>query len=200
MTKRAASEVDRNYIDRDYFASSAPSFLTEGGLTGAQRGVATHTFIQFADYEKAKADLDSEIVRLTQMGILTDVQAKGINKKALRKFFESELLGRILSSGLVMREKNFIIEVPISEVYPGLDKFSDEKMLIQGIADCAFLENGELVVVDYKTDALNNETDFIVKYASQVLLYKKALRECTGYNVKSAVLYSFHLGKEIEVL
>lgn len=200
MTKRAASEVDRNYIDRDYFASSMPSFLAEGGLTGAQRGIATHTFIQFADYEKAKEDLDGEIDRLTQKGILTDVQAKGINKKALCKFFESELLKRILASELVMREKKFTLEVPIGEVYPDLEEYSDEKMMIQGIADCAFLENGELVVVDYKTDALNNETDFVVKYASQVLLYKKALRECTGYNVKSAVLYSFHLGKEIEVL
>ena len=98
-----------------------------------------------------------------------------------------------------MREKKFTLEVPISEVYEELSDFSGEKMMIQGIADCAFLENGELVVVDYKTDALKNETDFIVKYASQVLLYKKALSECTGYNVKSAVLYSFHLGKEIEV-
>lgn len=199
ITKRAASEVDRNYIDRDYFASAVPSFLSEGGLTGAQRGIATHTFIQFADYEKAKADLESEIERLTAKGLLTAQQAKGINRKALKGFFESRLFARIVASPLVMREKKFTLEVPISEVYEELSDFSGEKMMIQGIADCAFLENGELVVVDYKTDALKNETDFIVKYASQVLLYKKALSECTGYNVKSAVLYSFHLGKEIEV-
>ena len=200
ITKRAASEVDRNYIDRDYFASSVPSFMTEGGLTGAQRGIATHSFIQFADYEKAKEDLEKEILRLTDKGMLSKAQADGINRYALNKFFESELFGRICKSPLVMREKKFTLEVPVSEVYPELSEFSDEKMMIQGIADCAFLENGELVVVDYKTDALKNETDFIVKYASQVLLYKKALRECTGYNVKSAVLYSFHLGKEIELM
>lgn len=200
ITKRAASEVDRNYIDRDYFASSVPSFLTEGGLNAAQRGIATHTFIQFADYEKARDDLEGEITRLTRKGILSALQAQGINRRALSGFFESSLFKRILKSGLVMREKKFTLEVPVSEVYPELSDFSEEKMMIQGIADCAFLEDGELVVVDYKTDHLENETDFVVKYASQVLLYKKALRECTGYNVKSAVLYSFHLGKEIEVL
>ncbi len=200
ITKRAASEVDRNYIDRDYFASSVPSFMTDGGLNGAQRGIATHTFIQFADYEKAKADLEGEILRLTEKGILSSVQAEGINRYALKKFFESQLFTRIAQSPLVMREKKFTLEVPIGDVYPELSDFSGEKMMIQGIADCAFLEDGELVVVDYKTDRLENETDFIVKYASQVLLYKKALSECTGYNVKSAVLYSFHLGKEIEVL
>lgn len=200
ITKRAASEVDRNYIDRDYFASSVPSFMTDGGLNGAQRGIATHTFIQFAEYESARSDLEGEIARLTEKGILSFVQAEGINRYALKKFFESQLFSRITKSPLVMREKKFTLEVPIGEVYPELSDFTDEQMMIQGIADCAFLENGELVVVDYKTDRLENETDFIVKYASQVLLYKKALGECTGYNVKSAVLYSFHLGKEIEVL
>ena len=200
ITKRAASEVDRNYIDRDYFASSVPSFMTEGGLTGAQRGIATHTFIQFADYEKAETDLDGEIAALAAKGILSKTEADGINRNALKKFFESGLFKRIKSSPVVMREKKFTLEVPVSEVYEELTEFSGEKMMIQGIADCAFVEDGELVVVDYKTDHLENETDFVVKYASQVLLYKKALKECTGYNVKSAVLYSFHLGKEIEVL
>ena len=199
VTKRAASEVDKNFVDRDYFASSMPSFMSEQGLTGAAKGIATHTFIQFADYERAKNDLEAEIQRLTEKGLLTPVQAKGINRRAVKGFFESRLFERILTSSLVMREKKFTIELPIGEVYPELSDFSGEKMMVQGIADCAFLENGELVVVDYKTDALKNETDFIVKYASQVLLYKKALSECTGYNVKSAVLYSFHLGKEIEV-
>lgn len=200
ITKRAASEVDRNYIDRDYFASSVPSFMLQGGLNAAQRGIATHTFIQFADYENARADLEGEIERLTGKGILSTVQAEGINRRALKAFFESKLFNRIKQSSLVMREKKFTLEVPIGEVYPELTDFSSEKMMIQGIADCAFLEDGELVVVDYKTDRLENETDFVVKYASQVLLYKKALSECTGYNVKSAVLYSFHLSKEIEVL
>ncbi|MBQ8502978.1 MAG: helicase-exonuclease AddAB subunit AddA [Clostridia bacterium] len=199
ISKRAASEVDRGYIDRDYFASSAPAFLSEGGLTGAGRGIATHTFIQFADYEKAKADLECEIERLHDLGILSDAQCKGINRRAVARFFQSELADRILSSENVMREKKFTIEIPVNEIYEGLDEFSDEMMMIQGIADCAFVENGEIVVVDYKTDSLDSEDKFREKYASQVLLYKKALAECIGLPVKQTLLYSFHLGKEIEV-
>ena len=72
-------------------------------------------------------------------------------------------------------------------------------MMIQGIADCAFLEDGELVVVDYKTDRLDSEELFCEKYSSQVTLYKKALSLCTDYNVKQTLLYSFHLSKQIEV-
>ncbi len=198
MTKRAASEADKNFIDREYFASSAPAFLNDGGLTGAARGVATHTFIQFADYKKARESVTDEIERLCDKGILSQAQAKAINVRAAETFFRSNLLERILASEKVMREKKFTIEVPISEIYEELSEYTDE-MMIQGIADCAFLEDGKLVVVDYKTDSLKTEQEFIDKYSSQVLLYKKALSLCTGYEVKETLLYSFNLGKEIAV-
>lgn len=201
LTKRAASEVDRDFIDRDYFASSMPAFMYENGLTGALKGIATHTFIQYADYERAKINAQNEIDRLYEMGVLTESQAKGINVKAVEIFFRSKLSERILSSPLVMREKKFTIEVPVSEIYPeALEAADGEMMMIQGIADCAFLEDGELVVVDYKTDKLQTEEEFAEKYSSQVLLYKRALQECTGYKVKETLLYSFHLGKEIRVV
>ncbi len=199
LMKRAASEVDKNFVDREYFASSAPSFLCEGGLTGAQRGIATHTFMQYADYEKAKENVSAEIARLLGKGIITEKEAEGINVKAVEEFFRSSLAGRILSSEKVMREKKFTIEVPINEIYEGTDEFSDEKVMVQGIADCAFVEKGELVVVDYKTDRLFTDEEFKEKYSSQVLLYKRALALSTGYPVKETLLYSFNLGREIKV-
>ena len=199
VTKRAASETDKNFVDRDYFASSSPAFLSDKGLTGAARGIATHSFIQYADYEKAKVSVSDEIERLRDKGILTKAQAESINVKAAEEFFCSGLLERILSSELVMREKKFTIEVPVSDVYEGMEEYSDEMIMIQGIADCAFLEDGKLVVVDYKIDRLSSEDMFREKYASQVLIYKKALKMATGYDVKETLLYSFHLGKEIKV-
>ena len=199
VTKRAASETDKNFVDRDYFASSSPAFLKGKGLTGAARGIATHSFIQYADYEKAKLSVKDEIGRLRDMGILTEMEADSINVVAAETFFKSPLLERILASDLVMREKKFTIEVPVSDVYEGMEKYSEEMIMIQGIADCAFLEDGKLVVVDYKTDRLDSEDIFREKYASQVLIYKKALKMATGYDVKETLLYSFHLGKEIKV-
>ena len=199
LMKRAASEVDKNFIDREYFASSAPAFLSDGGLTGAQRGIATHSFMQFADYERASRDVRGEIERLREKGIITDLQAEGISVSDVEHFFESALARRILASDLVMREKKFTIEVPINEVYEGTDEFADERVMIQGIADCAFVEDGQLVVVDYKTDRLDTEQEFREKYSSQVKLYRRALSLCTDYTVKETVLYSFRLGKEISV-
>lgn len=199
VSKRSASEVDKGFIDREYFASSRPSFMNDDGLSAAQKGTATHSFMQYADYEKAKDNVESEIDRLCEYGIITQAEAKSINKAAIKRFFESDLAKRMLSSELILREKKFTIEIPVNELYDGMDDFSDEKVMIQGIADCAFLENGKLVVVDYKTDNLTDEDDFRRKYAEQVRLYKKALSICTDYEVSETLLYSFRLSKAISV-
>lgn len=199
VSKRAASEVDKNAVDREYFASSRPAFLSGGKLTGAQRGIATHAFMQFADYKNAADDLENEINAVFERGLLTKEQCDCISRRQLEHFFESKLARRILESPLVMREKKFTVSVPIAEVYPSLSRFEDEKVMIQGIADCVFLEDGKLVVLDYKTDRLDSENEFREKYSSQVRTYKKALALCTGYEVSKTLLYSFHLGKEIAV-
>lgn len=197
--KRTASSVDRNYIDREYFASSKPAFLCEGGLTGAQKGTATHRFVQFADYKKAKTDIEGEIKRLFDNGLLSEAEAKAINRRTVGSFLESALLARILASETVFREKRFIIEVPINEIYENVDDFSEEKVLVQGACDCAFEENGELVVIDYKTDRIDTEEEFIEKYSSQLMLYKRALELCTGMKVSQTLIYSFYLSREIEI-
>lgn len=198
VSKRAASEVDKSFVDREYFASSRPAFLTSG-LTGAQRGIATHSFMQFANYERARADLEGEISAVFERGFLTERERDAVERKQLAAFFESELCERILKSPLVMREKKFTISVPISEIYPSLAQFEDEYVMIQGIADCAFLENGELVVLDYKTDRLKTEEEFCEKYSNQVKTYKKALELCTGYKVRETLLYSFFLSRVIRI-
>ena len=199
VSKRAASEADENSIDREYFASSKPAFLYEDKLTAAQKGTATHTFMQYADYESASVSVKDEIERLYEKGIISENEAKAINKKAVENFFKSDFAKRILKSDMVMREKKFTVRVPICEIYPSLTEFSDETVVIQGIADCAFLENGKLIVVDYKTDNLDSEERFIEKYKKQVEIYKKALWVCTGYEVSETYLYSFRLSKEIRV-
>lgn len=199
VSKRAASQVDENAIDSEYFASSKPAFMTDDGLTAAQKGTATHLFMQYADYERAAQDVEKELERITKLCFITETEAKAINVRALKKFFSGSLYQRIAKSPLVMREKKFTVSIPIGEVYSELSQFEGERVLLQGIADCAFVENGKLVVVDYKTDSLQNEEDFIRKYSSQVNFYKKALEMCTEYEVCETLLYSFKLGKEIRI-
>ena len=74
---------------------------------------------------------------------------------------------------------------------------TDEKIIIQGILDCAFEENGEMVIVDYKTDRVSSEDELRERYRNQLSIYNKAVEECMNMKVKETVLYSFHLEKEV---
>ena len=69
-------------------------------------------------------------------------------------------------------------------------------VLVQGISDCVFEESGELVVVDYKTDKVENENELLERYRQQLMFYKSAVSKTLKKPVKQVVLYSFYLNKE----
>ena len=75
----------------------------------------------------------------------------------------------------------------------------NEKIMVQGIIDCAFVEDGRVTVVDYKTDRVSNEQELRDKYSAQLSIYTKAVKECFGMKVGRTVIYSFFLDKEIDV-
>ena len=70
-------------------------------------------------------------------------------------------------------------------------------MLVQGIIDVWFEEDGELVVLDYKTDKIWSEQKLLEKYQSQLEYYARALEQITGKKVGEKIIYSFTMQKEI---
>ncbi|MEG0978536.1 MAG: helicase-exonuclease AddAB subunit AddA [Oscillospiraceae bacterium] len=199
--KRAASQHGDGVLDTEYFASSRPAFMNKSGLTPAQRGTALHKFMQFSDYEKASQNSKSELCRLLEQDFLTKEEADAIDIKKVDFFFHSPLAMRIFESKNVMREKKFAVNMPIISFDDALgNKFANEQVLVQGIADCAFVEDGELVILDYKTDSVKSLDVLAERYKSQLKIYSFALNEGTGLKVKVALLYSFELFKSIIVL
>ena len=71
--------------------------------------------------------------------------------------------------------------------------------LLQGVIDCAFLEDDQWVLVDYKTDRITSDEQLADRYRSQLSFYKQALEQILGLPVTEAILYSFHLGREVAV-
>lgn len=98
--------------------------------------------------------------------------------------------------GQLYREQPFVIGVPGTEV-DGTDQ--EELVLIQGIIDVYFYEGDEVVVVDYKTDRVSQEEELRERYRMQLSYYERALEMVTGKKVKERLLYSFALGKEVEI-
>ena len=196
--KRAASDGSERGINREYFASSRPAFMSSGGLTPAQRGTATHKFMQFSNYAAARADIESELARL--VGFLSEEEGKAVNVSAAKRFFMSSLAERIFASDNVMREKKFAALFPAKFFYPELmGEAAEEKIVVQGIADCVFVEDGKLVIVDYKTDTGVDAEALLDRYSAQLGIYREALSQALGMPVKETLLYSFFMNSTVKV-
>lgn len=191
--KRTASSLDESIKNLDFFASSKPAFMNENGLTPGEKGTAMHTFMQFCDYKNSKTDVKLEIARLLDTGFLTQKQADCLDIDALNKLFNSEFAERMFKSDRIYREIKVSSFVSANEIE---NTNSNEKILIQGIADCVFEENGKLVLVDYKTDRVKSDGQLLDMYKNQISFYAKAVSKTLQKEVKEAVLYSFFLGKQ----
>ncbi len=102
---------------------------------------------------------------------------------------------KAFNQNLLKREVPFHMEINTTDIDKSLDVkiYGDEKIILQGIIDCYFEEDGEIILVDYKTDSVKNGevTPLIEKYKSQLDYYEKALKVTLGKEVKESYLYLF---------
>ncbi|MBR2868977.1 MAG: helicase-exonuclease AddAB subunit AddA [Clostridia bacterium] len=201
VAKQIASNLDVGEVNSEFFASRRPAFMSKDKLTPAQRGTATHRFMQFADYVAAGKDASAELSRLVADGMLTHAEANAVDIKAISGFFSTPLAKRILDSEKLFKEYEFTFGIPVRELYPEIseDIAGDEKVIIEGVADCAFIENGELVIVDYKTDRVTDAQELKTLYSAQLGIYRRCLEQVIGLPVKETLIYSFRLGETIEI-
>lgn len=190
--KMTASSLDDSDTSFEFITSSKPAFMNKSEMTPAQRGTAMHTFMQFCDYKSSKNNLDSEISKLSNSGFITKEQADCLDKDKLNSFFSSKFADRMFNSDNIYREIKVSTFVKAGDIY---DVDYDDSILVQGIADCVFEENGELVLVDYKTDRVKSETELLERYKKQIAFYRNAIEKTLKKPVKEAVLYSFYLEK-----
>ena len=197
-SKKLASVFTQEAFDDSFFASSRPAFMNSGGLTAAQKGTLTHKFMQLCDVNNP--DVKAQLERMTAEGKFTEAEIKELKTDELEAFFGSELCRRIQSAESIMREKKFAMLMSVTEVYPDLpESFADETIVVQGMLDLAFFEDGEIVIVDYKTDRGVDEAQLADRHREQLTVYKTAMERCTDYKVKAAYIYSLPLKKEIKV-
>ncbi|MBR5540709.1 MAG: helicase-exonuclease AddAB subunit AddA [Clostridia bacterium] len=197
-TKLAASEIAADPTSPDLVAHARPSFLAKQGLTPAERGTAMHSFMQFADFAAAAASTKQEATRLETNGFLSAEQAASLDHKRLRAFFDSELYRRMGASERVLREVPFTFREEAVAYDPAVTDLS-EAVVVQGIADCVFVENGGLVIVDYKTDRVKSPDELIGRYRAQLAMYARALSAVLELPVRECLLYSFALGQVIKI-
>ena len=164
----------------------------EDVLTGAQWGTLMHEAMQWLPLAQyTQASLTKELDTLVMKGTFTEEERNLLSDTSLYKFFSSDLGKRLINAKRIERELPFSMLFDGKRVYDTLE--DGENLFLQGIIDTAFEEDGEWVLVDYKTDRVKSGEDLIKRYKIQMDLYKEALQRLTGMPVKACYIYSFRL-------
>lgn len=163
-------------------------------MTAAERGTLTHRALSLMPLDALRTAEDIPMVirealeAMQKRGLFTEEELHIISVGAISGYFTSKIGRRMLQSGNVRREWAFNLRLT-----------GQQALLLQGVIDCAFEENGAWVLVDYKTDRVDDEQTLVNRYAEQLAWYARALTEITGKPVKERYLYALRVGKAIAV-
>lgn len=206
-------------LDGDFEEQFGQSFKSPESLLGektpsaAERGTATHAFLQFCDFDNAvNRGIDEELLRLKESKFIPPAYADIVNKKQLEAFFKSKLYSRLSKAKRIWREQRFNIFLPASDFTEDKEKaklLAQEKIAVQGVIDIFFEDaDGKIVLCDYKTDYLTKaeiSTPILAKeklkkrHAEQLKYYAMAITEMLGKAPDETVIYSLPLGGEIKI-
>ncbi len=189
--------------------AKAPRFIAGEENEAAKRGTATHLFMQFFDFAYAReSGADAELVRLTEKGFLSAEDASLVNLDEVKVFLASPLFAEMCAAKRIYREQRFNLTLSAADFATdaGLKaELAGETVLVQGVIDCFFYdEDGNIVLVDYKTDRLPHDRaaaeDKLRKaHTRQLSYYARALEEICGEAPKRSLIYSLCMGDAITV-
>lgn len=220
--KSAAFEEENEGMDELYkekneeytVSAYVPDFMRkeEKNVSGALFGTAHHRIMELLpfddltdeDFKSGEEILERKVERMRQNAVTKEAMSADENELIkttnVVKFLGTPLALRMkkaYEAGKLYREQPFVISLPASDVNKAFP--SEEKVLLQGVIDAYFEEDGELVLLDYKTDAKVDEEELMKRHGMQLMYYKNALERLEKKKVKEVYIYSFYLGKEIRV-
>ena len=188
-----------------------PRFVQEAlENAGALYGTMVHRFLECLDFaalpefvseKQGLHYVKTQIDSLCTLGRMTEADAKRLNWNQLLGFLQSNTAKRMriaAQAGMLEREKPFVMSVPAQLVWE--ESLPEEEVLVQGIIDVFWEEKDGIVLLDYKTDRVDNSEELIRRYKKQLELYADALnRFGAGKTVKEILIYSFALAEEIVI-
>ncbi len=196
-------------VDLFKYNEDTEKFILDKKITGAEIGTLLHFVMEHLDL-KGDLNKNSIINTINQMvdkKLLTETEAKiaiSTYAEKIEGFFQSNIGKRTINSQSVYREAPFVFRKKAKYVLNSLNE--EDLILVQGIIDCYFIEDNEAVIVDYKTDRVDETKDISLQinklkkeYHDQLILYKEAIEKITGIKVKECYLYLFSISQEISM-
>ena len=167
---------------------------------GAEVGSAYHRIMELIDYRKITDDcadvdikcLDDQMSQRILEGKLSDKEYSLVDKSKIIRFINSDIGKRIRRAAYnnnLYREQPFVLGIAAKRLN---DSFPDnENVLIQGIIDLFFIEDGKIILLDYKTDNVAQAEDLISRYHTQLDYYEESLQRINNMPVSEKLIYSF---------
>lgn len=182
-----------------------PSFAAEEGYeSAAVRGTLMHSVMEHIDFAEALASIEkgqgevfvsSLVDHMVEKGMITEEQKELVETEKILGFFDTDLGRRAAEAAVLRKEAPFNV----------MRKVSGVDVMVQGVIDCFFEEDGQLVLLDYKTNYIDKRhpersIDKIKDlYRGQLMLYKEALEDITGKTVKEVYLHLFSAGESVMI-
>ncbi|MGQ8872825.1 helicase-exonuclease AddAB subunit AddA [Paenibacillus sp. TSA_86.1] len=203
-----------------------PKFMEERQLTGTERGIVYHTLMQHLPVDGSVVDtavVEQTISRLLALQILLPYQVEAIERSELTSFFETQPGMEMLRASWIKREIPFTYGLPahqspaewLNELQRNEEQemfgehrkvqalLENETVLVRGIIDCLYEVDGELVLLDYKTDRVLDHRGglepLIENYRFQLELYGRAIEDILGRQVDHTWLYFFDGGHAVKL-
>ncbi len=204
-SKQTATQLKGRDKDQETLENSQPpviqrSFTKPAGdkKRGINYGNAIHAILQHIRYEccDSAVNVEKEVLRMVGADLITQDQARLADCEKIARFFATDIGKKLRSGCQVLREFKFSILEDAAAFYPGVE---GEQVLLQGVVDCALIEEDGLTILDFKTDFVTEERlpALVDQYRAQVTTYANALRRIYQLPVKRVCLYFFSIGKMI---
>lgn len=187
------AETKRLGLKRDFSLPPLPALDEASPLSAAETGTAGHKALSALPLElfrglkgdELQEALQEALLQMEARGFLTRLEREAAEGLQLGRFLVSPLGQRLLSSEEYHREWAFTLR-------------AEGGVLLQGVIDLCFLEAGEWVALDYKSDRAEASA-VLLRYQDQLRWYRRALQDITGRPVKEAWLYLLRRHEAVEL-
>ena len=176
----------------------------EKAIAGNEIGTVYHKIMELVDFQQTTdSGVQAEIDRIFDLGIFNDIYREKIHPSKISRMLCSILGQRMAAAdrrGELYRERQFYMMMTPEEILgnaAGMNTESDETVVVQGIIDAYFVEDGQIVLMDYKTDTVKAADELVTKYHVQLEKYAGVLERLTGLKVKEKIIYSFCLDSTV---
>lgn len=205
LKKHAYEDEESHQMFENVRSAYVPAFAKETEyIPGTRKGTAYHRIMELFPFEKLPEEgqwldfLRNVIDENVNEGKISREDASLVDLTKCEKFLHSQLAGRMVAAAKreqLFKEQPFFMGVSAKELN---EQFPEEEMiLVQGVIDAYFEENGTVVIMDYKTDRVKTADELVKRYHAQLEIYARAITQITGKPVSDLYIYSFVLDREI---